>query len=126
MKVSVSMKVSIKLKQVWTRFFLHYTQLIQSSGVFFYVQLVDEMYKSLYTYFQSMLLKFDYYENKARLVGDEDKEYRHDLNCIPKRANKIDMRTTSGDNGRENFRINTLIVIMDKILVELTKTLIKG
>jgi hypothetical protein len=84
------------------------------------------MYKSLYTYFQSMLLNFDYYEKKARLVGDEDREYRYDLNCITKRAkNKFDMRT-SGDNGRENFRINTLIVIMDKILVELTKTLIKG
>lgn len=80
------------------------------------------IYDSLIQLIASLRGKFDYFEEKAKKLSSVD-SYKTDLRRKKRRKLQHDeTRTNEVEfSSRENFRINTYLVIIDKLSAELTK-----
>ncbi|XP_074031441.1 zinc finger MYM-type protein 1-like [Leptinotarsa decemlineata] len=83
---------------------------------------VTEVFNSLISFFEELRNQFDIYENKALDVS-ETKIYEYD-NRRNKTRKLQDDETRDGEvsftTGRDSFRVNTFIPIIDKVKQELT------
>ncbi|XP_074039832.1 uncharacterized protein [Leptinotarsa decemlineata] len=83
---------------------------------------VTEVFNSLISFFEELRNQFDIYENKALDVS-ETKIYEYD-NRRKKTRKLQDDETRDGEvsftTGRDSFRVNTFIPIIDKVKQELT------
>lgn len=82
---------------------------------------VVEVFKSLISFFEELRNQFDLYENKALDVC-ENKVYEHDKRRRTTRKLQDD-ESRDGEvslSGRDNFRVNTFLPIIDKVKKQLT------
>ncbi|XP_039303559.1 zinc finger MYM-type protein 1-like [Solenopsis invicta] len=88
------------------------------------ISIVLELYKSLINFVQRIRNDFDEFENKAKLLSNEQK-YERCKSRIKKRKLQLD-ESRDGDadetfSSRDRFRIETFLVILDSLRTELEK-----
>ncbi|XP_039306752.1 zinc finger MYM-type protein 1-like [Solenopsis invicta] len=88
------------------------------------ISIVLELYKSLINFVQRIRNDFDEFENKAKLLSNEQK-YERCKSRIKKRKLQLD-ESRDGDAdetfcSRDRFRIETFLVILDSLRTELEK-----